>query len=190
MPIQTLETCLFDLLTQNPVGTDVYTLIKALQNKNYPGFPKISLTEPLALFQMNFRLFHGLYCLRDQLWQTQQAHLDISALQIKLHAYQPGQKDIVLYDPVRAYFLDLNNLESTTAEDVKELLGKFWGKFYAHTKKKMALETLGLKEPIDYPKIKRHYRYLVMQHHPDRGGNKTRLQEINAAMTTLNEYYL
>ena len=187
--VNTLETYLFELLSQNPEGMDTYLLIKKLQAKKWEGFPQITLTEPLALFQMNFRLYHGLYCLRDHLWQTQQAHLEIMPLKIKLLPYQPGQQGIVLYDPVRAYFLDTANLKNTTEDDVKELLGKFWGKFYAHKKKKAALETLGLKEVLDYPEIKRHYRALVMQHHPDRGGSKARLQEINAAMTVLYDYY-
>ncbi|GAO35480.1 hypothetical protein SCT_0867 [Sulfuricella sp. T08] len=40
---------------------------------------------------------------------------------------------------------------------------------------------LRLADPVDDPEIKRRYRELAMEHHPDRGGEMEKLQAINAA---------
>ena len=54
-----------------------------------------------------------------------------------------------------------------------------------------ALDIMGLKPPIDIPKLKSQYKYLVKKHHPDRNGGdrkaEERLKLINEAYTTLKK---
>jgi curved DNA-binding protein len=47
--------------------------------------------------------------------------------------------------------------------------------------------TLGVLKTANQDEIKRAYRKLAAQHHPDRGGNKERFQEIQAAYDTLSD---
>ncbi|VAW86545.1 hypothetical protein MNBD_GAMMA18-476, partial [hydrothermal vent metagenome] len=49
----------------------------------------------------------------------------------------------------------------------------------------LALSQLGLKAPVTDEQIRRRYKELVMQHHPDRGGNEQQLQALNQAMAVL-----
>ena len=47
--------------------------------------------------------------------------------------------------------------------------------------------TLGVNENADATEIKRAYRKLASQHHPDRGGDTKRFQEIQGAYDTLSD---
>jgi curved DNA-binding protein len=48
-------------------------------------------------------------------------------------------------------------------------------------------ETLGIDRQATPDEIKRAYRKLASQHHPDKGGDKTKFQEIQAAYDTLSD---
>jgi len=48
-------------------------------------------------------------------------------------------------------------------------------------------QTLGVNKDATQDDIKRAYRRLASQHHPDKGGDKERFQEIQAAYDTLND---
>ena len=48
-----------------------------------------------------------------------------------------------------------------------------------------ALAVLGLSDPVDDKTIKATFKKLVMQYHPDRGGDDLKLQELNMAMDLL-----
>lgn len=51
-----------------------------------------------------------------------------------------------------------------------------------------ALETLGLPKLITKSDIKKQYRFLAGKHHPDRGGEAARMEEINHAYKLLMKY--
>ncbi len=185
--IQRLQQQLEQQLRTHPAGMSEHTLIKQLQAGDEPALHHARLSEPLALFQIHFIIFHALYRLRDQLWQQQQGHLEVGALLIRLLPYHAGQQKLSPNDPLRDYYLELNNLETTDKQDVDELLTVFWRKLGSGNGRKTALDELGLSDPVDDATIKQTWRQLVMQHHPDRGGDKAKLQMINAAMDWLRK---
>jgi len=48
-------------------------------------------------------------------------------------------------------------------------------------------ETLGIPKTASQDEIKKAYRKLASQHHPDKGGDTARFQEIQAAYDTLGD---
>lgn len=168
-----------------------YDLIKALQSEAAPGFPDEPLSQPLSLFRMHFLLFHLLYGLRHRLSEQRQNTLDIQALQICLRPYAPqASQALSTADPVVEYYADFDHWYTTTEENVKEKLANFWALMAARSDKQVALEVLGLSEPVDYAEIKQRYRSLAMQQHPDQGGDTAEMQRLNEAMAVLEKCYL
>lgn len=177
---------LLKVLRAHPAGISEFELIQQLEATGQPGFEAGCLRDKLTLFQTHFFLFHTLYQLRDRLWAEQEARLDISALRIQLLPLETqGAAELAEHDPLRAYYLDIGNLEQTSEQDVDDLLTQFWARFISNDERQQALAELELSDPVDWPTIKQQYRRLAMQHHPDRGGDEERLQAINAAMEML-----
>ncbi len=177
---------LLEVLRTHPAGISEYELIRALDSAGETHFGVDCLRDSLSLFQTHFFLFHSLYQLHDQLWRDDGIHLEITPLRIRL---LPGNSDsrpvLPTHNPLRDYYLNIDNLKNTDANDVDLLLGKFWQRFARDDERHSALAELGLSDPVDWATIKTRHRRLVMQHHPDRGGDKQRLQAINAAMDML-----
>lgn len=182
-----LDQAVLNILTNHPEGLDAYYFIKKLNSAQCEGFLQVDFGESLALFQLNFLLFHTLYRLRDLLWREKTGHLVISPLHIALQPYQAGEASLTAHDPLRQYYLNLDNLTKTTKGQVNELLNVFWKKFYAREERQTALAVLELHDPVDHEIIKQQYRRLVMRYHPDRGGDKERLQQLNEAMNILKQ---
>lgn len=180
-----LEQHLLEILSAHPDGIGEHALIKTLQGANHEGISGASLTNHLDLFRAHFLLFHTLYRLRERLWQEERGHLEIGMLHIVLQPYRRGVAALANRDPLRDYYLELDNLKTTTEEDVVALLAGFWTRLQANERRATALAVLELRDPVDHATIKKQYRMLAMQHHPDRGGDKTRLQAINHAMAIL-----
>jgi hypothetical protein len=177
---------LLEVLRAHPEGISEYELIKALDSNGEPVFEADCLRNNLSLFQTHFFLFHHLYQLREALWQTNEARLEISPLRIQLlPTNNTPDTSLSEHDPLRDYYLQLDNLENTNAEEVDALLGQFWMRFVRDDDRQAALAELELQDPVDWTTIKTQHRRLAMQHHPDRGGDEQRLQAINAAMDVL-----
>lgn len=162
-----------------------FELLKQL--KSYPqlGFLNHELADTHRLFHNHFILFHGLYRLRELLWEQQLAHLEISPLSIIYQPYQAGEQSMSQPDPLRDYYLDLSQLMETTSYDVDEMMGRFWVNMQRNEHREDALAVLGLSDPVDDLMIRKSYQKLVMQHHPDRGGDELKIQELNLAMDVL-----
>lgn len=178
-----------------------FELIRKLQSSGHLPNHKDCLTQSISLFRTHFVTFHCLYDLRDRLWDKKIAHLEISPLHISLTNYHSEVEGLSQIDSLRDYYLDLNLLNTTTENDVDEALSGFWSKLNAQgagyiserasKERSIALSILELNDPISleeitFDEIKRQYRKLAMQHHPDRGGSNEKLQEINGAMRTLS----
>lgn len=180
-----LAETLLAILRAHPDGLSEHDLMRKLARDD-PAFGPDAYSDELTLFQCHFILFHHLYRLRDELWNKRQGDLAIHCLKIALRPC-PSETDRLpaTPDPLRAYYLDLTHLENTGKQEVLDMLDTFWLRFVRLDRRAEALAALGLADPVDYPEIKRRYRELAMEHHPDRGGEMEKLQAINAAMGLL-----
>ena len=184
MNINLAET-LLAILRAHPDGLSEHDLIRKLVNDD-PAFGPDAYTDELSLFQCHFILFHHLYRLRDELWNNREGDLAIHCLKIALRPFPDGTDCLpATPDPLRDYYLDLTHLEKTGKQEVLEMLDTFWLRYTRNDRRAEALAALGLADPVDAPEIKRRYRELAMEHHPDRGGEMEKLQAINAAMGLL-----
>ena len=180
-----LESLLLELLTASPSGLSEHALITRVRETGRTRPLLCEIKDNLTLFQAHFLLFHTLYKLREKLWRQRRGHLEINPLKLRLLPYTDGTAGLSERDPMRDYYMDRSNFETTTAEDVDRLLKAFWLRLHKSGHRKEALKALGLEDPVDDATIKDCYRRLAMRHHPDRGGDKQRLQMINAAMMSL-----
>lgn len=189
------ETQLFQDLTQVlklfPQGLTEHTLLKELDKKGTISLEADTFSNNVKLFRTHFMLFNALYQLRDELWRTARGHLEITPVRLTLMPYNPGVAAVGQNDPMRDYYLDAEMLEKTTEQDIETALNGFWKRLHEETIftgggiKAQALKTLGLADGATSEQIKLSYRRLAMQHHPDRGGEAEKLQEINEAMQVL-----
>lgn len=159
-----------------------YDLISRLEA--YPELSRLVRRDKgdnLTLFRLHFLVCHVLYRLRDEWHQSRQAHLEITALAIRKLPYTDSTAALTHVDKLRDYYLDLDHLVETDAQDVDELLASFWIGMHRIEHREAALDVLGLTDPVDDETIRKTYRGLVMQHHPDRGGDKEFIQQLNDA---------
>lgn len=171
-------------LENHPEGISEYDLMTNLKAQGH--FELLSKNaQPHELFRTHFFLFHALYLLSNELLEQKAYVLDIHALKIQLLPYTKGEQALNVDSKLKAYYLDFNNLENTTEEDVYEMLAFFWNKYNKFDSREDALSELGLKDPVNDEEIKIKYRRLAMQHHPDRGGDTEQLQKINHAIALL-----
>lgn len=167
------------------MGISEYELMQKLRLDKTAGFVISDFGDNLSLFQSHFLLFHNLYHLQIQLWSKQQGNLEISPVKIRLLDYREGMSRLQQHDELQSYYLDADNLKHTTAEDIESMLDNFWRHYLSPAGRQAALRDLGLKDPVDDKTIKKSYRKLAMQHHPDRGGDTQRLQALNEAIRAL-----
>ncbi|HTN30697.1 MAG TPA: DNA-J related domain-containing protein [Pseudomonas sp.] len=191
-PATDLSDTLLRLLRAMPGGSSEYQLIQTLRADGNPHLSQRSLQDPLVLFRTHFLVFNALYRLREQLWQEQAGHLEISPLSIRLLPYQTGSQGLSESDPLRDYYLDMNQLHATTETEVEQLLDSFWKRLDSgddQTRDALRLFELEQEPTLNLARIRLRYRQLVSRHHPDRGGSTEHLQSINAAMEILERHY-
>ena len=172
-------------LDAHPAGMREHDLISALKARGFFEFLPPPPADPLHLFRAHFLLFNALYTLRDRLALSKQGLLEIGALNIRCLPWSAGDVSLTTPDPLRSYYLDWKNLDGTTEDDVCNLIASFWTQLGKFDNRGEALAELGLEDPVDDATIKLAWRRLAMEHHPDRGGDKVRLQAINAAVDCL-----
>jgi hypothetical protein len=183
-----LENKLWDILKRYPSGVSEYNLLRLLQNELEDDFGPDLFRDELKMYRAHFLLFHALYRLSDYLVEQRQGKLDIHVLKIIiLPSVTPGSTALSQPDPLRAHYLNLNNLKDTSLEDVKALLGQFWTRYLANEKQAQALQILGLSIPVTQSEIEDRYRRLAMQHHPDKGGDSEDFVSLQQAVDTLRQ---
>jgi len=180
--METLKQAVTEILQVGDEGISEYELITRLEI-----YPELAILlerkngERLALFRIHFLICHALYTLKDEWYQSGTARLEITPLLIRRHPYIAGDDAITLVDKVRDYYLDLQNLIETDEQGVDELLSSFWIGMNRYEHRDEALAVLGLTDPVEDKEIRKTYRSLAMQHHPDRGGDKEIIQKLNDA---------
>ena len=186
---EVLLDALWDRLRACPAGYSEHKLLKILRETGCPALPAGPLADPLVLFRSHWCLFHGLYELRDRLLQQGEALLRVDPLLIRLEAYAPGEAGLQAFDPLREVYRDLRPLETATAAGVMALIGQFHTRLRAARHYHRALAALDLSPPADLAGVRRQYRRLAMQHHPDRGGDAARFTALGEARDILERYF-
>lgn len=191
--IQELRNTLRDILTQPQFpSVSEYKLIKLLQSERYNTLNNLNMNQSEQLFQLHFLVFHALYQLQQELLSQGVGLLQITPLAICVTSIPLNDKpnsSLQEQDKLAEYYLDLDNLTNTTAEDIEQLILSFWKSFNQPNSHLESLKILQLKPPVTYSEIKKQYKRLASQHHPDKGGSKESIQQINQAMATINRHH-
>ncbi len=174
-----------ECLQQRQDGISEHEMLKQLVGDDSSGVWSGAFRNNHSLFKAHFLLFNILYQLRIRLLEQKLGYLDINPVKIQLLPYGEGEDSLDAYDALMEYYLDFSNLENTSAREVDEMLTGFYTKLANNGKRQLALQVLGLEDPVDDHTIKKQYRRLAMEHHPDRGGDNALLQEINSAVKIL-----
>lgn len=165
---------LLALLHGAPDGISEFDLMKGLEL--HPAFADLPDDYRLRLFQKHFMIMHGLYTLQLQLWYEEGIRLEISPLNARLYTdpetMTAADSELPLpEDPLRSYYLDWQQLESTSAEDVRRLLEGFAAQCADPDSRRKAYDTLGLDFGADLVEVRARYRQLAARLHPDKGGD-------------------
>lgn len=178
---------IFSILNLHPEGISEFELLKLLTKDKNSGFSEESFKNNYTLFQSHFLLFHTLYKMKN-LYYPQKIDIEIHCLKIRLiQIPESNQNPLVSHNSLESYYLNLDNLSSTTEAEVDKMLEDFWKKFAMLDQRKEALSLLGLEDPIKMVDIEKRYRELLKIHHPDIGGDIQKMQEINTAMEVLRK---
>lgn len=193
MHIERLCAAAEALLRTHPQGMTELEMIKLLQASPWSLLEKADFSEPAALFPVHFILFHSLYRLRDDLAAHGEC-LSIRPLDIRITDQitdKPSSNDPGRYDQLRAFYLDLTNY-TMPRSTVDRMLDNFWRGVQQPTDRELdeALSLLELKcLPPHFSAVKKQFRRLAMRHHPDRGGDNQRLQQLNHAIAVVRQHY-
>ncbi|HHQ4690200.1 TPA: DNA-J related domain-containing protein [Aeromonas veronii] len=159
------------LLQQAAGSYKVHELMAALRQQG--AIPRLADDEQLQLFRVNFLIMNALYQLQAELWQ-EEWWLVISTLDIRLEPLagnQEANQGFALGENLRSYYLDWQVFWQTDRAEVEALLNRFWRAYDGEGHKAEALALFELNEGASQEAIRRRWRELALQHHPDRGGN-------------------
>ena len=172
-------------------GISEYQLIKQLQQPPWLLFDGVELSEPLAMFRCHFVLFNALYSLSEAWRQQGLGELDIHTLNIRLKPATAYTAGVTGHDGLKAYYLNWDNFTDTNGADIEALLDDFWQRMVGRdlppgdvAKARLTLE-LDTDGELTTAELKKQYRKLLQQHHPDKGGSTARAQEISQAYRIL-----
>lgn len=146
----------------------------------------------VAMFKKHFMTMNALYNLQQDLFEDGY-FLKITALDITIEPLGGSADQQSIIDAaehnLRDYYLDWFHFDNTSEGEINELLSSFWQMYSAQDKQRDALATLDLNSDASWNNVKRVYRRLVAEHHPDKGGNDVRFIEIREAYEVLKYYY-
>jgi hypothetical protein len=176
------------ILSEHPNGVSEYDLIDQLNRQHGSLYPKPDLSDQLLLFQHHFYLRHCLYLLQDELSRQGDCYLDINAVTItKRLSGNISEKSLSQHDPLRDYYLDLSNLNKETRTSVTSMLDNFWVALSKYQVQPEALAELGLSGSESPEEQKRQFKRLAQQHHPDKGGDPEKFNDIQNAWEKLKK---
>lgn len=175
------------LLTAHPQGISEHGIILELRHQGYLLDLEDEEAPMGGLFAVHFLVMYVLYGLQKKGRQESESDMTIGPLNIQRHSYRQGEQALTSPDELSSYYLDLDNLFSTSEDEVNQWLDNFWERYLADDERQDAIKVLGLSEPISREGVETKYRQLAMKHHPDRGGETARLAEINHAVEVLRK---
>lgn len=182
---QNFITFIENFLQEHPEGVSEHDFLRTLDEQDFFKTLDAAVSSTLLLFQKHFLLFHVLYSINQQRVAEKRGGLQITPLLIKQLDHVAADTQIGEIEALSAYYLELENLASATEDNVSNLLDAFWVKYLKNEKRGDALKVLGLNDPVTDTKIVQRYRKLVSVHHPDKGGDKEKIQQINEAYAAL-----
>ncbi|MDP4546585.1 MAG: DNA-J related domain-containing protein [Marinobacter sp.] len=183
-----------ELRVAGPSGLSELALIKALQSDCWQLIGPVDFARPEQLYPVHFLLFHTLYRLSDELLSSGET-IQLSPMCIRLFPVHsetgtslPGPKDAL-----REFYLDLKQYYLSNT-DISDMMDRFWAGTIQHKPDSesatAAAELLGFESvPATFDTVKRRFRKLVMQLHPDRGGSTEEVQHLNEAIAVLKAHY-
>lgn len=164
------------IIEEHSQGISEYDLLRKLEKAD--SFIDLGEDPKLVLFRKHFIIMNALYQLQTKLWQEDQIKLSISPISISITTVQTNieNSDSTEIDDnvdakLASYYLDWNEYDNMSAEDVELLLKGFYKKLHNDEDTKMALEILGVPANSSKSKIKQAYRQRVNHAHPDKGGD-------------------
>jgi len=191
MPQNSLIAPIVAILKTSQQAIKEYDLIQMLE-QNGIEFPFEDVSNEVALFKKHFLVMNALYQLQNDLL-ADGYFLSITSLSIKIDEIkdQSDSKNLIDHTDMKLseYYLDWDNYENTSQQDINDLLTGFWEKYFSLDKKLDALKVLGIESEVSLPEVKQVYRRLAAQHHPDKGGCHRRFIEIREAYEILKCCY-
>ncbi|MEH8258329.1 DNA-J related domain-containing protein [Aeromonas veronii] len=173
------------LLQQAAGSYKVHELMAALRQQG--AIPRLADDEQLQLFRVNFLIMNALYQLQAELWQ-EGWWLVIRTLDIRLEPLAGNQEanhGFAVNENLRSDYLDWQVFWQTDRAEVEALLNRFWRAYDGEGHKAEALALFELNEGASQEAIRRRWRELALQHHPDRGGNAESFVRIRWAWEVL-----
>lgn len=173
------------LLQQAAGSYKVHELMAALRQQG--AIPRLADDEQLQLFRVNFLIMNALYQLQAELYE-EGWWLVISTLDIRLEPLvgsSEASHGFALGENLRSYYLDWQVFWQTDRAEVEALLNRFWRAYDGEGHKAEALALFELNEGASQEALRRRWRELALQHHPDRGGNAETFVRIRWAWEVL-----
>ncbi|MCG9721098.1 DNA-J related domain-containing protein [Shewanella sp. Isolate7] len=183
---------LLTLLQRSNRSWKVHHLAAALQEKGL--MRELDVDPQKALFKQNFLLMNALFELQAMLLPG--SYLQVKAMEIQIFRIPPSNLDTQLSqdDALRSYYLDWQHYD-TCPDIIQEMLESFWQRYedYIGTRhnalpKRQALQVFELDQDATDREIRKQWRKLALQWHPDRdGGDAAQFKRVCEAWQTLRE---
>lgn len=175
------------LLSTTGLSISEHQLIKQLQHE-IDAFPQLADSPGLALFQTHFLIMNALYQLQEELL-GENIHLQISPLAIGLQETGDADGSALAeadsHEALKRHYTDWSHFQLTDEQEVDNLLAKFWQHYLVQDKQADAYQTLKLDPGAGWESVKKAYRRLASDYHPDRGGDPATFVSIRQAYEVL-----
>ncbi|MFT2112451.1 DNA-J related domain-containing protein [Marinomonas sp. 2405UD68-3] len=192
---------ILSILKEHKEGLPEFDIIRTLKSQ-FPDFSTLATDANLCLFRQHFLVMNALYQLQTQLWQDEKLKLSISPMHIQidfsyLNKLPPSKHDEKIQGTnvnhsaevkLANYYLDWSEYTDTDEAEVKLLLDNFFKGMQHPIKFDQAYKTLNLPKDATYSEIKKQYRSLASQAHPDKGGSSTKFIELREAFELLSHH--
>ena len=166
----------------------IHELLQAL--KDTTKVPSLDDDVQMALFKLNWLMMNALYQLQMELFNDGY-YLTIGTLDIHLSPVIEQDNESLSQEisqqPLRDYYLDWSHFSETTKEEVQALLDGVWQGYISGDEQQKAYDILGLEADASFSMIRKTYRKLAGQYHPDKGGDPTRFMQVREAYEILRK---